>query len=239
MWGLEGFNGKKAREPLMAKSRLPNNRADGSSSPQARWYPLNTDRWSSPGADDSPLHQAWSTLPTWSPLNSTQPSTLPTWSPLNSTQPSTLPRWGPPDAALERMMSSAPSSHWVVCSGTPVADDFASETSPFFAYCVYTPFSPWSGGEGRKLIDWCTFLIVSTMPLSHPLVEAACFLPCAQWVFTSRSCCCHFETDPEWVISLILTNDCTVLWWLDKNNSTSQFHNASFYSLTVLWGLFN
>ena len=112
MWGLEGFNGKKAREPLMAKSRLPNNRADGSSSPQARWYPLNTDRWSSPGADDRPLHQAWSTQPTWSPLNSTQPSTLPCW--------------GPPDAALERMMSSAPSSHRVVCSGTPVADDVAS-----------------------------------------------------------------------------------------------------------------
>ena len=79
----------------------------------------------------------------------------------------------------------------------------------------------------------------ATITSSHPLVEAACFLPCARWVFTFCSCCRHLETDPEWVISLILTDDCHVLWWLDKHGSTSQFHNASFYSLTVFWGLFN
>ena len=83
--------------------------------------------------------------------------------------------------------------------------------------CVFTPFSLWSRGVRRKLVDWCKFLIISTVPPSRPFVEAACFLHCAQWVFTSRNCWRHFETDPEWVISLTQTNDCTVLW-LDKRS---------------------
>ena len=133
--GLEAFDGKKAREPLLAKSGWANKRADGSSSQKVCWYPLNTDRWRSPGADDNPLHQTWSALPSWSLVNSAQPSTLPRWSPLSSTQPSTLPSWSPLNSTQPRQLCPAgarpmqpwsvwcPALHhhsWVVCSGTPV-----------------------------------------------------------------------------------------------------------------------